>query len=148
MTQSSEMRSARDVVDALPQPAHDTPAHDLEPPTVRPSFDPAEFARESESTLRNADEPSSTRPTLPPPSGKSSPPCDALAVLGADAVPVLAVSRDELGWLGLSPDAADFAARVNGVSSLETLSSKARVTLEAGAGIALELAAAGVVTFR
>jgi hypothetical protein len=144
--------------------------HRAERPTVRPPFDPAKFAVESEKKLQ-VPEPSSTRPTpraLPrppvpplPPWGKmregtrSSPelqetasPSDAREALGGDAVPVLIMSRDELEWFALAPEAIQILGRVNGIASIDTVCAEARISPQDGANILLELAERGIVIFR
>ena len=135
-----------------------------ERPTVLPPFDPAAFARDSETQLSTVPGPESSAPT-----GRgyarertsevraivSSGPeleesaignlCDAL---GDGTVPVLLASPDELGWLDLPPEAARLLGHIDGVSSLDAVCSRANVASEDGALILLELAELGIVMFR
>ena len=139
-----------------------TDSHDsVEPPptTRRPPFDPAEFARESEAKLLAATEaPASNKPTAPPPGippGGSIPDVQeveakvgARDALGADAIAVLTVSRDDVDWFRLSHEATKLLAFVDGVRSLETICAMASVRVEDGAAALLELAEQGMVRFR
>jgi hypothetical protein len=140
-----------------------------ERPTMRPSFDPERFARESESGLHEADPASSRRPTprafrrpeLPPlqwgttraalPSApeldQRATGCDPLDALGRDAVPVLVVTREELEWIELSPEASRLVGCVDGASPLDTVCAKASMAAEDGAMILLDLADRGLVSF-
>jgi hypothetical protein len=145
--------------------------HRAERPTVRPPFDPAKFAVESEKKLQVPESPLSSRPTpraMPrppvpplPPWGKmregtrSSPELqevatqgDARDALGADAVPVLIMSRDELEWFALPPEAIQMLRHVNGISSIDAVCMNAQIPPQEGAGILLELAERGIVLFR
>jgi hypothetical protein len=145
--------------------------HRAERPTVRPPFDPAKFAVESEQKLQVSEPPSSTRPTpraLPrppvppvPPWGKiregtrSSPELQAIAgssdareALGADAVAVLVMSREELEWFELGPEAIQILGHVDGISSIDSVCAEARISPQDGAAILLELAERGIVIFR
>jgi hypothetical protein len=87
--------------------------------TLRPPFDPEEFARQSECT------------TVPPPAGL--PQCDpgntsgtietigsldAVASLDADMVPALLVAREDLDWFDVSPLARQLLRDVDGSLSL------------------------------
>jgi hypothetical protein len=137
-------------------------SHDsVEPPptTRRAPFDPVEFARESEAKLLAATEvPASNKPTAPPP---AIPPMGSIPdvqevegkvgardALGADAIAVLMVARDDVDWFGLSHDATKLLAFVDGVRSLETICAMASVRVEDGAAALLELAEQGMVRFR
>ena len=62
------------------------------PITVRPPFDPTQFARDSEQRLR-ASEPPSTTPTTPPPALSLDVRPESLL---EEWVPMLAVARSEL----------------------------------------------------
>lgn len=140
-----------------------------ERPTVRPPFDPEAFARESESGLHEAVPASSLRPTMRPFHRPEVPPlewgatrtplpstpeldepaasCDALDALGADAVPILAVSREGLEWVVLATDASRLLAHVDGARSLEVVSAMANIATEDGAAILLDLGDQGIVSF-
>lgn len=135
-----------------------------ERPTVPPPFDPAAFARDSETQLSTvpaldssvptprrlvADRPSEVRAIL-----ASSPELEETALgnvrdaLGDDTVPVLLASQDELGWLDLPEDATRLLAHVNGVWPFERVCAMANVSPEDGALVLLELAEQGIVAFR
>lgn len=118
-----------------------TDSHDsVEPPptTRRAPFDPAEFARESEAKLLAA----SDKPTAPPPAIRGG------SALGADAIAVLTVARDDVDWFRLSHEATKLLAFVDGVRSLETICAMASVSVEDGAAALLDLAEQGMVRFR
>jgi len=68
--------------------------------------------------------------------------------LGADAVPFVVVSREDLAWFDLGPEAVKLLAYVNGVSSLEAVCAMASITVEDGASLLLDLAERGVVSLR
>jgi hypothetical protein len=162
---SSGQREAHD--GRVPAPENDQRA---ERATVRPPFDPARFALESESKLGFARPPPSNRPTprsllrpvlRAPPWAKgravahSAPELlefattvDAREALGSDAVPVLVMSLEELEWFALSPKAKDLLRHVNGVLPIDSLCSKANIAPPEGATVLLELAEQGIVTFR
>lgn len=156
----------------LPKPGR-SDDHATERPTIRPPFDPEEFARESESGLHAA------HPTAPPPtprvlhrpeapaleltpsrarpqSSQEAPApeleeptagSDALDALGLDAVPVLGVSRDELEWVVLSADADRLLGRVDGTRTLGKIAEVARMSPGDVAAVLLDLADQGVVSF-
>ncbi len=145
---------------------------------MRPPFDPAEFARESESGQQSAapaapeSSPpiSSARPTprsfhrpqVPPtqwgrtrPTEPSAPDVeerggetDPLDLLGRGAIPVLAKSRDQIARTPLSPEARKLLAAVDGVLTLAALFALTGVAPRDGAATFLELADKGFVTFR
>ena len=134
------------------------------PSTARPPFDPTKFARESEARIRAASEvPPSNLPTVRPPPGfplsparvGSMPDLEELGTtrgardaLGADAIPFLAVAREDLSWFELEPEALKLLARIDGVASLEVACAKAGFTAEEGALLLLTLSEQGVVGFR
>ena len=141
------------------------------PPTARPEFDPAKFARESDAKIRAAIEaPISRMPTLRPPRGLGDVPAlpddmraaadsipdveevasdgGAQDALGVDAVPCIARSREDLAQFELTPDAARLLSYVNGIASLEAICGKAKITIEDGASLMLDLAERGIVGFR
>jgi len=135
-----------------------------ERPTVLPPFDPAAFARDSETQLSTVPGPESSAPTVRGRAWErtsevraihtSSPEVEETALgdvrdaLGDDAVPVRLASPDEKGWLDLPPEAARLLAHVDGVSSLGTICARANVASQDGAIILLELAEQGIVSFR
>lgn len=136
----------------------------VRPTTVRPPFDPAEFARESDKKIRAATEaPASDLLGVRPgdqsldetrdvpgsvPDVQEVETTGANDALGTDAIPFVLISHDELAWLDLGSDAEQLIASVNGVSSLEAVCAAARVTAEEGASLLLTLAEQGVVSFR
>ncbi len=65
-----------------------------------------------------------------------------------DAVPLLAMSRQELEWFALSPAASRLIAQVDGVAHVETVCSQAGLPRTEGTLILLELSDQGIVTFR
>jgi len=155
---------------ALPKPGR-SDDRATERPTIRPPFDPEEFARESESGLHAA------YPTAPPPTprvlhrpeapaleltpsrsrlqfSQDTPQleepaagADALSALGLDTVPALGVSRDELEWVVLSADADRLLRCVDGTRTLEKVAEVARMSPEDVAAVLLDLADQGVISF-
>ncbi|MGH7293473.1 MAG: hypothetical protein ACRELB_01000, partial [Polyangiaceae bacterium] len=90
-------------------PAEDDAASETHATTVRPPFDPEAFARESESNIRVDTQPPSKRPTTPPAAnlpqyaaGLTSGTMVSLGSVSSDAIPMLAVARDDLEWFDLS----------------------------------------------
>jgi len=128
------------------------------PPTARPKFDPEEFARDSDAMVRGtAEVPRSRMPTVPPPPDAAGSTPDlqevgtiggAREALGADAVPCVAWSREDLALFDLGAEATRLLGYVNGISSVEAICRRACVTAEEGAAVMLELAEQGVVSFR
>jgi hypothetical protein len=124
--------------------------------TVRPPFDPLEFARDSESKMRIVDaELPSNRPTAPPPpglpqyqAGLTSGTMASLASVGLDTVPALAVARDDLAWFALPEPAAKLVAQVDGHDDIGTLAVRSGVPLDAAMAAFHELARQGIVTLR
>jgi len=136
--------------------------------TPRPPFDPQAFAREAESRLRTADQQPNTpsprplqRPKVPPlqwgrtgdvppapPELQESPwTFNALDAVGADTVPVIALSSVDLGRIAMTPDASRLLNQIDGVRPLHVVCSMANMAAEEGATILLELAEQGVVSF-
>jgi hypothetical protein len=139
------------------------------PPTARPSFDLAKFARESDARIRAATEaPISRMPTVRPPEGAadvlassdemravadSVPDVEAVATtardaLGTESVPFVVASRQDLARFDLTPEARRLLSHVNGIASLEAICGNANITAEEGASLVLDLAAEGIVGFR
>jgi len=156
------------VKDKRPEPRPDC---EDAPSTARPPFDPVEFARESDARIRAAAEaPVSSLPTVRPPAGSAdlfagssekraasasmpdvqevATTSDARDALGSDSVPFMAMSRQELAWFDVGPEATKLLAHVDGVSSIETVCARANVTAGEGASLLLDLAERGVVSFR
>jgi hypothetical protein len=133
-----------------------------ERPTARPPFDPAQFAQEAESRLGHAEESPASRKETP-----RAFPRPSLAVtsrpkvreagsarwpkasdnLDGKAVPLLAMSRQELEWFALSPSASRLIAQVDGLAAVETICSRAELPCAEGTLILLELSDQGIVTF-
>jgi hypothetical protein len=138
--------------------------------TIRPPFDPAAFARESEAGVRAAEGPASNLPTVRPPADDSAPAIGSLSEvrgvagsipdvqevemqgpardLGGDDIPFVAVSRDDLPWFDLAPEAADLLALVDGISSVDALAARASFSTKECVSLLQDLAALGVVGFR
>jgi hypothetical protein len=112
------------------------------PPTVKPGFDLAAYARETDSRIRLESLPPSARPTVPP----SSP--DAAPIPRASDVPVLAISRDDLEWFELSESARDLLRQVNGRDTVEALSTLLRLPVEHLVGELEALARESLITWR
>lgn len=125
-----------------------------DPTTVRPPFDPEAFARESETNIRadvranirmpeSAPPPASTRPTVPPPPGLPV----YTAAVGAAAVPVLGISRDDLEWFDLSPVARNVLGYVTGEDSIDAICTRSGLRLDDVVDVLEGLARDGVVVF-
>jgi len=123
--------------------------------TVRPPFDPQEFARNAESGIRLAEGATAPPlpPTMPPPAGLPEYPADLVTMpwsqpvaLDADAVPAPAVAGGDLDWFDLSPRARRVLPHVNGRDSVAMIS--ARCGLEIGETIDLldGLAREGIIS--
>ena len=132
-----------------------------ERPTARPPFDPAQFAQEAESRLGQEEPPASRKETpraFPRPSlavtsrpkareaGSARGP-KASDNLDGNAVPLLAMSRQELEWFALSPSASRLIAQVDGLAAVDTICSRAELSSAEGSLILLELSDQGIVTF-
>jgi hypothetical protein len=128
----------------------------IERPTSRPPFDPAQFAQEAESRLGGNESSSrrTTPPAFPRPSisvtpravGETGP--QGSETLAAAAIPILAMSRQELEWFALSPAASRLIGQVDGVSPVDTVCTRAELPSSEGNMILLELSDQGIVTFR
>ncbi len=68
--------------------------------------------------------------------------------MAPDAVPVLAMSRQELEWFALSPAASRLMAQVDGIAAVDAVCTQAVLPRNEGTLILLELADQGIVTFR
>jgi hypothetical protein len=96
-----------------------------QPTTVKPPFDPEQFAKESDSKIRSESEPrihrdsqpASERPTISPPSPMP------IAVAQISDVPVLAIAREDLEWFELSAPARNLLRQVNGRDTVGALAS-------------------------
>jgi len=138
-------------------------------PTLMPPFDPAAFARESESKLRVApqvevveNESSVVRRAEPLPAHEpfSGDPFEGLSFddepmretrpvpIVLMAVPTLAVSRAELGRLKLDHRAGFVLSHVDGVSDVESILDVSAMPQEETLNILAELAAQGIIIIR
>jgi hypothetical protein len=110
--------------------------------TVRPPFDPQEFARQSE------------RATLPPPPDRM--PSDAPELVSgsmevvwpveATSIPRLAVAREDLEWFELPPQARRLLEHVDGEATVSTISERAAVAILDATELFDELVREGIVT--
>jgi hypothetical protein len=123
--------------------------------TVRPPFDPEQFARESDSMIGLDGEPPSERPTAPPPpglpqytGGPSLPKPYSLTSVGSEAVPSLAIAREDLEWFELPRLTRDLLALVDGRSTLAVICARGGLALEAAMAACHELDCQGIVTLR
>jgi hypothetical protein len=161
------------VTDKRPEPRAKQGAAESDAPiTDRPPFDPVQFARESEARLRATDAPTSGMPTVRPPPGAG---LDAEALLslqevrapagsipdvqvdsdsgadealGIDAIPFVAVSRDDLPWFDLAVGAVKLLAHIDGVRTLEVVFARADIPEDEGVSLLLAMAEQGIVSFR
>jgi hypothetical protein len=126
-----------------------------EPVTVRPPFDPEEFARNAESGIRLTEDAPlpPLPPTLPPPPGLPQYPCD-LAPLSswrpldvrADEIPALVVASGDLEWFDLSPGARELLHHVNGRDSVATISGRCGLELTEAIDVLDALAREGIIS--
>lgn len=123
--------------------------------TVRPPFDPEEYARESESKIPLDTLPPSGKPTAPPPPnmpqylpGLTSGTMASLGSVASDAIPTLAVAREDLEWFDLAPALRAILAQVDGVERLAIVCDRAGVELDAGMAAMHDLVRDGIVTLR
>lgn len=120
-----------------------------EPDTVRPPFDPEEFARESDSLIRIEAAPTVAPPPMPEhANGGTSGTIAALAAVGPEVVPLLDVARDDLEWFDLQPVARALLRHVDGHASLATIAESADVPLDEATAVLHELAREGVLTWQ
>jgi hypothetical protein len=123
--------------------------------TVRPPFDPETYARESESNIRIETLPPSHRPTAPPPPdmpqyqpGITSGTMQSLGSVTSDAVPVLAVAREDLEWFDLPQVNRSLVGLVDGRRSIVELARHAGAPLDRAMASFHEMARDGIVTLR
>jgi hypothetical protein len=121
---------------------------ELQPDTVRPPFDPEEYARESESKIRIE----AAQQTVPPPAqyavGLASGTMAAFATVEPDVVALLLVARDDLEWFQLQPAARALLRHVDGQATIADIARLAGVPLEPAMKTLHELAREGIVTWR
>jgi hypothetical protein len=125
------------------------------PSTVRPPFDPEQFARESETKVSVDATPRSDRPTAPPPPGipqyapgEASGTLEIGASLDPSGIPELAIARDDLPWFELAPLARQVLAHVDGQTSIEGICTHASLDIVEGMCLFCDLMREGIVTFR
>jgi hypothetical protein len=118
--------------------------------TVRPPFDPEEFARESDSMIRIE----AARATAPPPpmseyaNGGTSGTIAAFAAVAPEIVPLLDVAKDDLEWFDLQPVARALLGHVDGRTSVETIAERTNVPIDQAMSVLHELAREGVLTWQ
>jgi hypothetical protein len=109
--------------------------------TVRPPFDPEEFARQSElSTVPPPDR----LPDLDPVVSPGDTTLEVLFV-EADTIPVLAVAREDLEWFDLAPAVLGLLEHVDGSASLETVCARAGRPVDQGVALVEQLIRDGLV---
>jgi hypothetical protein len=115
----------------------------VEPTTVRPPFDPEEFARQSERT------------TVPPPPGLpsyapgiSSGTMDALEPVEGTTVPTLAIAVDDLEWFDLPPLARRMLRHVDGSARLDEICSKTGDSVDDAICVVEQLMREGLLSRR
>ena len=122
--------------------------------TVRPPFDPEEFARDSESRLRIADVvPLPSEDSDSPPSSQSA---TRLAAAGTsrgsapppDAVPYRVMAPEDVEWFELDHDALSLLNRVNGLKTIERIADGVGVASPLACAIFMRLARERIVDFR
>jgi hypothetical protein len=111
--------------------------------TVRPPFDPQEFARQSE------------RVTLPPPPKAPSESPELVSgtmevfwPVEPAHIPTLAVARDDLEWFELPPLCRKLLEHVDGTATIEDISARSGVSLTDASDLFDELVREGIVTAR
>jgi hypothetical protein len=111
--------------------------------TVRPPFDPEEFARQSELS------------TVPPPGQLpdldpiiSSEATLEVLFVEADTVPTLAVAREDLEWFDLPPVVRGLLHHVDGEAALEQVCTRAAQPLDQGIALVEQLVRDGLLICR
>jgi len=126
---------------------------DPQPETVRPPFDPEEYARESDSKIR-IEAAQAAQPTAPPPPmaqyapGLTSGTMVAFATVEPGVVPLLLVARDDLEWFQLQPVARALLRHVDGEATIGTISQLAGVPLDRAMTTLHELAREGILIWQ
>ena len=114
------------------------------PITVRPPFDPAQFARDSDRALRASEESSSQSSDAPP-----APALDLrVDAVVEDWVPLLAIPRAELEWMDLKPLACALLLRVNGCSTVREIAQASRIPVREATQVFEKLSRKHVVRWR
>jgi hypothetical protein len=111
--------------------------------TVRPPFDPEEFARQSECK------------TVPPPPGlpqfdpgNTSGTIEAAVSLDANMVPALVVAREDLDWFDVSPLARQLVRDVDGSLSLGEICARSGQPLDDAIRAFEQLVRDGIVVWH
>ena len=111
--------------------------------TVRPPFDPQEFARQSE------------RVTLPPPpKAPSEAPelvsgtMEVLWPVEPTTIAELAVARDDLEWFELPPLCRKLLEHVDGTATVETICERSGVSMSDAVDLFEDLVREGIVATR
>jgi hypothetical protein len=123
--------------------------------TVRPPFDPVEFARQSELT------------TVPPPAGASGPDDPVVTnesttvevstvevstvevlFVEADTIPTLAVAREDLEWFELSPAVNELLKFIDGEASIAQVCASAKQDVDEGVVLVEQLVRDGVLSVK
>ncbi|MGH7434190.1 MAG: hypothetical protein ACRENE_00780 [Polyangiaceae bacterium] len=115
--------------------------------TVRPPFDPAEFARQSELSTMPPTGMLATQQSPDDPVISTESTHEVLFV-DADTVPMLAVAREDLEWFDLAQPVRDLLKHVDGEAKLSTVCSRARRTLEDGVSLIEQLVRDGVLACK
>lgn len=111
--------------------------------TIRPPFDPQEFARESE------------RVTLPPPARMPSDApevvsttMEVLLPIEATTIAEVAVGKEDLEWFELPPLAHKLLEEIDGATSIETICDRAGLVLTDAIDMVEAMAREGIIVTR
>jgi hypothetical protein len=121
-------------------PARETPS---QLSTVRPPFDPQEFARESE---RATQPPRIRAPSEAPELASGT--TEIFLPVEATTIPELTVAREDLEWFDLPAGARRILAYIDGDATVEIISSRAGLPLTDTIDLVEELAHEGLVVPR
>ena len=140
------------------RPTQDFKVQPAGEPTVRPPFNPEEFARDSESRLRIADvvplpsDDDELHNDLPPSSQSETRLTAAGASRGSapppDAVPYRVMAPEDVEWFELDHDALSLLNRVNGLKTIERIADGIGVASPLACAIFMRLASERIVDFR
>jgi hypothetical protein len=129
-------KSTRRTLTALERPS--------EAATIRPPFDPQEFARESERATLTP--PAITMPSDAPELDTST--MEVFLPVEATTIPELAVAREDLEWFELPPLAQRLLEEMDGATSVEAICDRAGFVLTDAIDLVEELAREGLVVTR
>ncbi len=116
--------------------------------TVRPPFDPVEFARQSEmSTVPPAGQVPDLDSVASDPVVSSETIHEVLFV-EADTVPALAVAREDLEWFDLAPAVRAFLGHIDGEAALNEVCSRSARPVDEGIALVEQLIRDGLVVCR